>query len=97
MRIETSLRHRTTAKSAIDSLYACAKISGMMSSEMDAAYRSIMADRNHCPQWVTAWCDGYRQALQDALYRDCLAFGGFLTAFSIPRIAAARTTIRNMA
>lgn len=78
MKITTALNHRNSAIAAINSLYSIAKICGMTSEQMNREYSEILAKRAHCPNWVREYCDGYRAALQNALYSDCLMFGGWI-------------------
>lgn len=79
MRIDLALKHRDGLKRRIADIYSIAIISGMTSNEINAAVISATNDLpRNVPHWVKTYCDGFRAALQDSLYADCLVFGGYV-------------------
>lgn len=79
MKIERALKLRQALKTRVSDIYSMAILCGMTSTEINEACVKAYADLPaSTPQWVRAYIDGFRQALQDSLYADCLVFGGFV-------------------
>ncbi|TPN04498.1 hypothetical protein [Mesorhizobium sp. B2-1-2] len=78
MRIEASLKRRGRAIIQLRDLYSMAAMCGMTSAEINTRVGNIRETTlAKCPHWARAHVDGYREALNDGLYRDSLAFGGY--------------------
>lgn len=77
MRYETLRNHKIAAVSAIDSLFARAKICGMRASEITAAFQSILADHSGIPNHAREYLRGRFDVQWESLYRESLMFGGF--------------------
>lgn len=78
MRIERALAIRSAAGIRLRDLYSSATIQGLTSDEIQAGWQHIRKDYPKAPQWVWSYLDGYKQALNDSLYRDHLIFGGYI-------------------
>ena len=77
MRDSTLYNMKRQTISAIDSLFACAKIMGMPHTEIVDAYHAILADRPNMPRYMREYMRGRFDVMWDSLYREHLAFGGF--------------------
>lgn len=79
MRIENALKARDRLKTRVADIFATAVLCGMTSGEINDAIAAARAELPaRLPQWVFAYVDGYRAAMQDRLYSDCLVFGGYV-------------------
>ncbi len=78
MRIERALKIRAELKTRIADLYSFAHFHGLTSVEMQESCNAMLRDYPRLPQWVTSYLDGYKQALQETLYREHLIFGGYV-------------------
>lgn len=78
MKIERAINVRSHSKTRLRDLYSVARIASMTASDIDEAYRELIANLpKGAPQWVIAYLDGYRAALNDRLYEESLVYGGF--------------------
>ena len=69
--VRQSLNRRDKAISDLQYLYSRAESFGFTSQKINEEYSKIIPQ---APAWVRAYVDGYRRALDDALYRDKLEF-----------------------
>jgi hypothetical protein len=77
MKHTTAYNHKTRALSAIDSLFACARISGIPANDLIESYKVIMADHVKLPRYMREYLRGVFDEKWKQLYKDSLVFGGF--------------------
>jgi hypothetical protein len=77
MRHTTANNHKTRALNAIDSLFGCAKLCGMTSTEISEAFNEIMGEHSKLPQYLKYYLRGVYDEKWKGLYKDSLLFGGF--------------------
>jgi hypothetical protein len=77
MRYTTQRNHMISAKSAIESLFSCARIIGMQSHEVHSAFLKILADHSKLPNYSKQYLRGIYDEKIAQCYRDSLVFGGF--------------------
>lgn len=72
------LKKRDNAIMRIDDAYSIARTFGQTHSELMESIAKVNSTLMKCPQWVWAYCEGYRQALNNGLYRESLVYGGMV-------------------
>ena len=77
MKAMTLYNMKQHTKSAIDSLFSCARIMGMRADEITSAYIAILADRPNMPRYMREYMQGRFDLHWETLYRESLVFGGF--------------------
>lgn len=74
--IKKALSMRSNAVTAVRDLYSTATAFKLTANEINIRFRAIVgAKLGKAPHWAKSYVEGYRQCLNDELYRSALVFG----------------------
>lgn len=74
MKIDTALNHRNRATQRVIANYRCAELAHYTFSQMLDDHSHVLKSISHCPYWVKAYVEGYRDALTKDHNRNKLEF-----------------------